>query len=69
MSLTKKLELIQEIGISELDIRWLNNNYQRSLAKYVMRCSVKRLKELEQGVRYTALICFLKQLRLDTIDY
>lgn len=69
ITLTRKLEIIQEIDIADIDISWINNNYQRSLAKYVMRCSVKRLKKLEQGLRYTALICFLKHLRLDTIDH
>lgn len=69
ISLTNKLTLIQEIGIAELDISWLNNNYQRSLAKYAMRCSVKRLKELQKGQKYSVLVCFLKQLRLDTIDH
>ncbi len=69
ITLTRKLELIQSIGIASLDISWLNNNYQRSLAKYVMRCSAKRLRELQAPYRYTALVCFLKQLSLDTIDY
>ena len=69
ITLTKKLELIQAIGITILDISWLNNNYQRSLSKYVLRCSAKRLKDLQASYRYTALICFLKQLYLDTIDH
>lgn len=69
IKLTKKLELTQSIGITTLDTSWLNNNYQRSLTKYVMRCSAKRLRELQAPYRYTALVCFLKQLCLDTIDH
>ena len=69
MSLIDKLNLIHETGLAELDTSWLNNNYQRSLAKYVIRCSAKRLRELQPAYRYTALVCFLKQLRFDTIDY
>jgi len=37
ITLTKKLELIQTIGLSTLDMDWLNNNYQRSLTKCVVR--------------------------------
>lgn len=69
LSLTKKLETIHTMGIHTLDTSWLNNNYQRSLAKYVFRCSAKRLRELQAAHRYTALVCFLKQLSLDTTDY
>lgn len=69
LSLTKKLELIHAIGITDLDISWLNNNYQRTLCKYVFRCSAKRLRELQAAYRYTALVCFLKQLCLDTTDH
>lgn len=67
--LTQKLTLIHAIEITKLDISWLNNNYQRSLTKYVLRCSAKRLRELQTSYRYTALICFLKQISLDTIDH
>jgi len=69
LKLTKKLELTQSIGITTLDTSWLNNNYQRSLTKYVMRCSAKRLRELQAPYRYTALVCFLEQLGLDTVDH
>ena len=67
--LTKKLALIHAIEVTKLDISWLNNNYQRSLTKYVLRCSAKRLRELQASYRYTALICFLKQISLDTTDH
>lgn len=58
IKLTGKLELISSIGIIDLDISWLNNNYQRSLTKYVLRCSAKRLRALQDSYRYTALVCF-----------
>lgn len=68
IALTKKLELIEAIGIEKVDTHWLNNNYQRTLTKYVLRCSAKRLRDLQTSYRYTALVCFLKQISLDTID-
>lgn len=52
-----------------MDMTWLNNNYQRSLAKYVHRCSVYRLRELQPSHRYIALVCFLWQVSRDTVDY
>lgn len=70
IALTKKLALIDVIGIATVDTSWLNNNnYQRTLSKYVLRCSAKRLRSLQEAYRYTALICFLKQLYQETIDH
>ncbi|MBS0287100.1 MAG: Tn3 family transposase [Proteobacteria bacterium] len=68
IALTKKLELIHAMDITKINTSWLNNNYQRSLTKYVLRCSAKRLRDLQPTYRYTALICFLKQINLDTVD-
>jgi len=67
--LTQKLEIIKHTGATEIDLSWLNNNYQRSLSKYVYRCSADRLRELQSEHRYTAIICFLHQTSLDTVDY
>lgn len=69
IALIQKLEFIHTLGIDDLDTDWLNNNYQRSLTQYVLRCSAKRLRHLQSAHRYTALICFLKQLQLDTVDH
>lgn len=66
--LTEKLTLIQSTKIVELDISWINNNYKRELAKYILRCPSKRIRELKKAHRYTALVCFLNQLNLDTKD-
>jgi len=67
--LTQKLEIIKDTGVLEVDLAWLNNNYQRSLSKYVYRCSADRLRELQPAHRYTAIVCFLWQTSLDTVDY
>jgi len=69
LNLVKKLTIIQETRISKIDITWINNNYQRSLAKYAHRCSANRLRELKPLHRYTVLTCFLWQVSRDTMDY
>ena len=69
LNLAHKLESIKDLKILEINLSWLNNNYQRSLSKYVNRCSVHRLRELQPAHRYTVLICFLRQTGLDTADY
>jgi TnpA family transposase len=69
LKLVKKLTIIQETQILEIDITWINNNYQRSLAKYAQRCSAHRLRELKPLHRYTVLTCFLWQVSRDTLDY
>jgi hypothetical protein len=60
LALTEKLKVIQTIQLTSLDLTWLNNNYQRSLTKYVARCSVARLKRLQAGYRYNRLWFFSK---------
>lgn len=66
--LIAKLERIASTGILNVDLSWLNNNYQRSLAKYTKRCSAHRLGAVEPAHRYAALACFLWQTYQDTID-
>jgi hypothetical protein len=68
LRLTDKLEQIQGAGILTLDLAWLNNNYQRSLARYTRRCSADRLRSLQEAHRYAVLTCFLWQVYRDTID-
>lgn len=36
LNMVHKLEIIRDAGILDIDINWLNNNYQRSLTKYVL---------------------------------
>ena len=67
--LTDKLARIYETGVLEVDLSWLNNNYQRALASYVRTCTAHRLKEVEPNHRYGALVCFLRQTYQDTIDF
>jgi hypothetical protein len=69
LRLTTKLELIRETETLDIDLSWLNNNYQRSLAHYVRHRSAGRLKQLKRERRYAVLVCFLHQLYADTIDF
>jgi len=69
LSLLEKLAAIEQTGVLVVTLDWLNNNYQRSLTRYVKRCSAKRLRELQANRRYAVLICFLWQTYRDTIDY
>ena len=68
LRLTQKLERIRAFGILEVDLSWLNNNYQRVLARHARHGSVYRLRELEPQHRYAVLTCFLWQTYQDTID-
>jgi len=68
LRLADKLEQIQGTGILTVDLAWLNNNYQRTLARYTRRCSADRLRNLQPAHRYAVLTCFLWQVYRDTID-
>jgi TnpA family transposase len=68
IKLTETLEKIKEAGVLSADLTWLNNNFQRSLARYAHQCTIYRLKRLKEERRYTVLICFLHQLYRDTFD-
>lgn len=69
LRLLEKLEQIEATGILAVDLAWLNNNYQRSLTRYVTWCSANRLRDLQATHRYAVLSCFLWQTYRDTIDY
>jgi len=69
LRLLEKLEQIESTGVLTVDLSWLNNNYQRSLTRYVKRCSANRLRDLQSTHRYAVLTCFLWQTYQDTIDY
>ena len=69
LRLAAKLELIQGTSILNIDLSWLNNNYQRSLTRYARRCSADRMRNLKEDHRYTVLVCFLWQVYRDTIDH
>lgn len=69
LRLAEKLAPIQGTGVLDVDLSWLNNNYQRSLTRYARRCSAGRLRKLKTERRYAVLVCFLRQVYQDTIDY
>ena len=68
LELIDKLDQIAYTGVLDVDLSWLNNNYQRALTNYVQRCSVHQLREIIPPHRYAAITCFLYQTYRDTID-
>ncbi|MBD3776851.1 MAG: Tn3 family transposase [Thiotrichales bacterium] len=66
--LDAKLKLIQATGVLGLDMGWLNNNFQRSLARYARQCALSRLRCLKEERRHAVLVCFLLQQHQDTLD-
>ncbi len=46
LRLTEKLTRIRVTGVLDIDLSWLNNNYQRFLTSYARRCSADRLRKL-----------------------
>jgi TnpA family transposase len=68
LELTHKLEQITSIGVLDVDLSWLNNNYQRVLTNYVQKNSVHALRRNTPPHRYAAVTCFLWQTYRDTID-
>ena len=59
--LLARMELIEDTGVREIDISWINSNYQRFLFHNVRTISADRLRELVAPRRYLALVCFLHQ--------
>jgi hypothetical protein len=68
LALIKKLKVIEETGVLNIDLSWLNSNYQRALFHYVNKCSADRLREIIKQRRHAALVCFLWQSYRDAID-
>lgn len=68
LNLIKRSECIIATGALQIDLSHVNNNYQRTLANEVKRCSADRIKKMEPTRRYTALICFLKQAWQNFMD-
>ena len=65
----RKLGLIEEMGVLDLDLSWLNSNYQRALFHKVRKSSAHRLRELKEPVRRAVLACFLRQSYGDAVDH
>ena len=55
-------------GVLEIDIGWVNGNYQRVLFHSVRATSADRLREMVAPRRRLALVCFLHQAWRDTLD-
>lgn len=68
LKLTQTLDRIKKSGVLDIDMSWINNNFQRSLARYARQCTLYRLRRLKEERRYAVLACFLAQLYQDTFD-
>jgi TnpA family transposase len=68
LNLVERSECIIATGALQIDLSHVNNNYKRTLANEVRRCSADRIKKMEPTRRYTALICFLKEAYQNNID-
>ena len=66
--LLARLELIEATGVLEVDIGWVNGNYQRILFHTVRTVSADRVREMAAPRRHLALVCFLHQAWRDTLD-
>ena len=66
--LLARLELIEATGVLEVDVGWVNGNYQRILFHTVRTASADRVREMAAPRRHLALVCFLHQAWRDTLD-
>ena len=67
--LANKLVMIEQTGVLDIKLNWLNNNYKRYFSRYVTRCDANKLRELTSLHRYASIICFLQEAYRDTIDH
>lgn len=68
LNLIERSECIIDTGALQIDLTYVNNNYQRTLAHEIKRCSADRMRKMEPTRRYTALVCFLKQAHQNNMD-
>lgn len=68
LNLIGRTECIIATGVLKINLTHVNNNYQRTLANEVKRCSVDRIKKMKPTRRYTALVCFLQQAHQNNMD-
>ena len=66
--LLARLELIEATGVLEVDVNWVNGNYQRILFHSVRTASADRVRRMAAPRRHLALVCFLHQTWRDTLD-
>ena len=57
--LLARLEVIEATGVLEIDVGWVNGNYQRILFHSVRTASADRVREMAAPRRHLALVCFL----------
>jgi len=60
---------LENTGIMIIDLTWLNNNYQKRLAKYGRTNSVYYLHRMPKNKCYAILVCFCQELYGQHIDY
>ena len=63
--LLARLESIEETGALDIDVSWVNGNYQRILFHSVRTASADRMREMVAPRRHLALVCVLVEDRLD----
>jgi TnpA family transposase len=68
LNLIERADHILTTGALQVNLTHVNNNYQRTLANEVKRCTVDRIKKMKPTRRYTALVCFLQQAYQNNID-
>lgn len=68
LNLIERCECMVATGALQIDLTQVNNNYQRTLANEIKRCSADRIRKMEPTRRYTALVCFLKQAHQNHMD-
>ena len=61
LALLRKLSVIEKTGVLDVDLSWLNGNYQRALFHQVRKSTADRLRELGEARRHASLVCFLRQ--------
>ena len=66
--LLARLESIEATGVLEIDVGWVNGNYQRILFHSVRIASADRVREMAAPRRHLSLVCFLHQAWRDTLD-
>ena len=68
IKLTETLDQIKATGILSVDMSGLNNNFQRSLARYARQYSTYRMNRLKEDRRDTVRVCLLCPLYQNTCD-
>jgi TnpA family transposase len=68
LDVMQRLENIVQTGAMGIDLSDINNNYKRTLANEIKRCSANRIGQMEPTRRYTAILSFLQQVYQTYVD-